>query len=132
MNTPATSELPKPAPIRLHSVVGGRSNPKRLTELATALHDLREWARIEASIGDDSEIAIQKVWREVMDWADGTAAKYKLNLNFECGAAAPETANIPKGDASTGNGEGERAHRSALKSPNDALCDGGPQSVESK
>ena len=41
-----------------------------------------------------------------------------INKLFECGAAAPETDDILKRDASTSNGEGERAHRSALKSLN--------------
>lgn len=84
-------------------MVGGRSNPKRLKELAETLHGLREWARIESTIGDDGEIAIQKVWREVVAWADGTAMKYKLNLaavqSEQEGARVPQATPDANGEA---------------------------------
>ena len=83
--------------------------------------------------------AKQRAWVERltpwwdMDAPDWTPTAHRLrescvkaiNKTFECGAAAPETADIPKGDASTSNGEGERAHRAALKSLNAEVSHGG-------
>ncbi len=77
-------------------------NPKKLEPLRLALVELREMARIEASLGDDSEIAIQKAWKEVQAWADGCARKHKLDLNLP--AAQPPTTPLET--------EG-RAHRAA-------------------
>lgn len=79
--------------VNLQRMVQGRANPKRLTELATALYDLREWARIQSTLGDDGEIAIQKVWIEVRDWADGRALRHKLNLDSVPVALKQPTAN---------------------------------------
>lgn len=82
---------------------------------------------------DNSMSAHQRMWVErLTPWWDMEQPQWSPTAHrlrescvkaitklFECGAAALETANIPKGDASTGNGEGERANRSVLKSSND-------------
>ena len=67
----------------------GPANPKRLAELAEALRDLREWARIEGCVCDDSDVA-KKVWREIFDWADGRALRHRLNLDPQSAAPCSE------------------------------------------
>jgi len=68
-----------------------KRTPQRLAALEEELKNLRWWAGVEAGLGNSTEAT---VWRQIGDWADGTALKYRLNIDQTLpGAAAPETAN---------------------------------------
>jgi protein subunit release factor A len=92
--TDVTEQPKRVARGSLRRMVGGRSNPKRLAELAESLHNLRDMARLESSCCSTNELGARKVWREVEDWADGTAMKYKLNLAAV--QSEQEGARVPK------------------------------------
>ncbi len=71
--------------------------PKRLEILADALRSLSEMARIEGSC--EVDLAARKVWREVEDWAAGTARHHGIDEQFLHGAALPENRQHPATDA---------------------------------
>ena len=75
----------------LHSGVQGRANPKRLTELAEMLAELRDWTWLEAKI--ETEKSKQEIWLQVRDWAVGAASQKKLNLDSVPVALKQHTAN---------------------------------------
>lgn len=52
--------------------------PKKNPELSETLSQLRDWAVIERKLTDDP--AAHKVWRDVEDWAQGVALKYRVEL----------------------------------------------------
>lgn len=52
--------------------------PKKNPELSEALSQLRDWAVIERKLTDDR--AAIKAWRDVEEWAAGTALKYRVEL----------------------------------------------------
>ena len=93
----------------LQSVVGGRSNPKRLAELAEILAELRDWAWCEAKIETDK--SKQCLWLEVRDWAVGAAVQKKLNLDVVPRALKTQTANLGTASETTRPGGSETAHR---------------------
>ena len=90
-------------------MVGGRSNPKRLEELAEMLAELRDWAWLEAKI--ETAKAKQEIWLNVRDWANGAAAQKKLNLDAVPLALKPQTANGGTESKTTRPGGFETAHR---------------------
>lgn len=102
MNTATSIQTKAARADSLHSVVGGRSNPKRLAELAKVLNDLRCWADIEGSLHPYGT-SEKQIWREVGEWADGTAMKYKLNLaavqSEQEGARVPQATPDANGEA---------------------------------
>ena len=52
----------------------GSANKNR--ELSEALRDLHDWA--DAEIALDPRVSYQ--WRQIQDWAQGTAAKYGVTM----------------------------------------------------
>jgi hypothetical protein len=42
------------------------------------LSELRQWALIEGKLTDDK--AARKAWHEIIQWAEGTAIRYKIPL----------------------------------------------------
>ena len=47
-------------------------------DLRTVLSELKDWAAIEGFISETPEA--RKAWRDVGEWAEGTAAKHKITL----------------------------------------------------
>ena len=147
MKQPQTLPIDPNAPLAvgLHAVVRRRATDKSVRALPTTAKLVAGQVVVEnktcgiifsfpAAVWPDNTMsAHQRMWVErLTPWWDMEQPQWSptshrlresavkaINKLFECGAAAPETANIrPEADASTSNGEGERAHRSALKSPN--------------
>lgn len=42
------------------------------------LSELRQWALIEGKLTDDK--AARKAWNEIIQWAEGTAIRYQIQL----------------------------------------------------
>ena len=51
---------------------------KKNPDLAEALSHLRDWSVIERKLTEDP--GAHKTWRDVEDWAKGTALKYRIEL----------------------------------------------------
>lgn len=51
---------------------------KKNPDLAEALSHLRDWSVIERKLTEDP--GAHKTWRDVEDWAKGTALKYGVEL----------------------------------------------------
>ena len=58
-----------------------KTNPKTLAEAHKLLCELRDWTQIENGLERENFGAAQ-VWREVNDWAHGSAKHLGLDLNL--------------------------------------------------
>jgi hypothetical protein len=48
-------------------------------DLRTVLSELKDWAGLEGFLAETPEA--RKAWREVGEWAEGTATKHKITLS---------------------------------------------------
>lgn len=70
--------------------------PKKNPELSEALSQLKDWAVIERTLTDDR--GAQKAWRDVEEWAAGTALKYRVELAPPVSPSNSELSQRPSGD----------------------------------
>lgn len=75
---------------------------------AEILRELRDMALLEAKAA--VSVNAQRVWREVINWAEATAERNHITIPFTPGAAVPGTANdrAPVAAGSTRKGERRR------------------------
>ena len=68
---------------------------KKNPDLAEVLSQLRDWSVIERKLTEDP--GAHKTWRDVEDWAKGTALKYRVEL---APPVSPSNAELSRGDGS--------------------------------